>query len=212
MIVIFLLCRFSISPFWEMLKKTFQVEASSESEGSAQNNGRPEKWKNMYFSKYYSMEQVLQWANIHPTWGGSAIHSTPVQSDTPLVSPKSSAGELHRLFLSPDMLFCCAGHGCHPSVSPWSRLVEIFSVSPLHISPFFSSFVVAMTLLLEINILQVTKLSSIFWRQVFHLDSLRMSERSSKGSVCWGEGGSLHVTEFLGAILTHSHLGLISID
>lgn len=40
------------------------------------------------------MEQVLQWADIHPTWGGSAIHTTPVESD--LVSPKSAAAELHR--------------------------------------------------------------------------------------------------------------------
>lgn len=157
------------------------------------------------------MKQVLQWARIHPTWGGSAIHTTPVQSD--LVSPKSSAGELHRLFLPPDKLFlCCAEHGCCPSVSPWSSSVETFSVFPLCISPLFTCFVAAMTLLLEINILQVTNLSLIIWRQIFHPDPLRMSKRSSKSPMCWGEGGSLHITEFLGAILTHSNLCQIGID
>lgn len=155
------------------------------------------------------MGQALQWADIHPTWGGSAIHTSPAQSD--FVSPNpllvSSWG-------CSSLLVCCsfAGHDCCPSVSPWSRLGETSSVCPPCISPFFSCFVVAVISLLEINILQVTNLSSIIWRQIFHLDLLRMSKRSSKSSMCWGEGASLHVTEFLGATLTHSHFGRISID
>lgn len=145
------------------------------------------------------------------------------------VSPKSSDGEIHRLFISHERLvLCCAGHGCCPSVLPWSRLAETFSVSPLCISPFFSLFVVAMTLLLKINALQVINLSSTIWRQIFHLDSVRLSKRSSKCYMCWGEGGPLWTSqasggdvfqgrtlqqwEFLAPIVTHSYLGWMSID